>query len=361
MFGRFGTSISMSGDLLAVGAPGVGSGRAFVYRRQADGTYVEELSVAGRTRTDSYGFAVALDGSDLAVGAPDEDMSATIPDQGAAYVYELVDDASAVLGDPCADAMECISGFCVDGVCCDGECGFGDFEDCMACSIATGAAVDGTCGARSSGASCRAPIGVCDAEEICDGTSLVCPADALESAGTICRPAGLGCDSAEACDGINPVCPADMTAGEGSMCNDGLACTTGEICAGGVCGGGATLACDDGNPCTADACEEPAGCAATPIAGCCLSDADCDDGDGCTDDVCASNVCSSTPTAACTDAAVGADAGPARDAGGAADAGSAVASTGGCCAVAGARSDARFALLIAAALALALRKRRRCP
>jgi hypothetical protein len=48
--------------------------------------------------------------------------------------------------------------------------------------------------------------------------------------------------------------------------------------------------CDDGNPCTADACNAGA-CARAPIAGCraCGVEADCNDGDACTENECAAD------------------------------------------------------------------------
>ena len=49
---------------------------------------------------------------------------------------------------------ECDLGLtCVDGVCCTTACG-GGTNDCQACSVAAGAAVDGTCGPRTTGATC---------------------------------------------------------------------------------------------------------------------------------------------------------------------------------------------------------------
>src|SRR5215467_12329898 len=57
----------------------------------------------------------------------------------------------------------------------------------------------------------------------------------------------------------------------------------GEVCfhhpgvADGVCGpAGAPVSCDDGNPCTADACNPADGsCGHAAIVGCCVDDADC--------------------------------------------------------------------------------------
>ena len=49
-------------------------------------------------------------------------------------------------GAPCAEAGHCLSGFCVDGVCCASACEGGVSDDCQACAVSAGAAVDGVCG-----------------------------------------------------------------------------------------------------------------------------------------------------------------------------------------------------------------------
>ncbi|MDQ3033427.1 MAG: hypothetical protein M3Y87_13495, partial [Myxococcota bacterium] len=59
------------------------------------------------------------------------------------------------LGATCSNDLQCESGSCVDGVCCNSACGGGATNDCQACSVAAGAAVDGTCGPRTMGAACR--------------------------------------------------------------------------------------------------------------------------------------------------------------------------------------------------------------
>ena len=58
------------------------------------------------------------------------------------------------LGDPCEIANACASGSCIDGVCCDGVCGEGGESDCVACSVAAGAAADGLCGPIVDGSVC---------------------------------------------------------------------------------------------------------------------------------------------------------------------------------------------------------------
>ncbi len=83
---------------------------------------------------------------------------------------------------------------------------------------------------------------------------------------------------------------------DGSPCSTS-ACVTGEVCTAGVCGGGTTLSCDDGNPCTDDSCDMVLGC---------QNDNDDtnvpDDGIACTTDSCSGGFASNTPnTAACDD------------------------------------------------------------
>jgi hypothetical protein len=55
----------------------------------------------------------------------------------------------------------------------------------------------------------------------------------------------------------------------GTGCNDNSACTTGEVCTTGVCGGGTPVTCDDMNVCTDNACNPGTGCVYTPNTGPC--------------------------------------------------------------------------------------------
>ncbi|MBI5913719.1 hypothetical protein HY839_04775 [Candidatus Azambacteria bacterium] len=66
------------------------------------------------------------------------------------------------------------------------------------------------------------------------------------------------CDAAKGCVYIPNTVP----------CSDGNACTTGDACKNGFCAGGATLSCDDADPCTLDACDPKVGCSHAKIAGC---------------------------------------------------------------------------------------------
>ena len=89
------------------------------------------------------------------------------------------------------------------------------------------------------------------------------------------------CGAGETC--VDGACVAACP--EGDPCDDGSACTSGDVCAGGACGG-APVACDDLNPCTDDGCDPATGCAFLDNA------LPCDDGDPCTQgDACAAGVC----------------------------------------------------------------------
>lgn len=93
---------------------------------------------------------------------------------------------------------------------------------------------------------------------------------------------------------VKDVC-AEPGALAGSPCNDGSACTTGDACSEGACAGGPAPSCDDGNECTADACDDALGCTHGWSAG------PCDDGNKCTmNDACAFGVCAGA-TLPCND------------------------------------------------------------
>jgi hypothetical protein len=63
----------------------------------------------------------------------------------------------------------------------------------------------------ASGVVCRPAAGACDVAESCSGTSANCPPDATEGAGTVCRASTAPCDPAESCDGTSTTCPPDVS------------------------------------------------------------------------------------------------------------------------------------------------------
>src|SRR5204862_7074329 len=68
------------------------------------------------------------------------------------------------------------------------------------------------------------------------------------------------------------------------------------------CQPGSPLDCDDHVFCTADSCVTGVGCTHTPIANCCVSDADCDDGNFCNGlETCVDNQCTPGAAPSCDD------------------------------------------------------------
>ncbi len=110
-----------------------------------------------------------------------------------------------------------------------------------ACGVAScdPAGLSGNCStvtAKPEGTLCRAQADpVCDlGAEVCDGSSILCPADTIASADTVCRTAAPGgCDLAEVCGGSN-VCPSDAHVAAGTECRAAVAggCDVAESCDG---------------------------------------------------------------------------------------------------------------------------------
>jgi len=91
----FGQDVDVQADTLVVGAPGrddlgSSSGAAYVYTRIA-GSWSEQakLTAADAAATDSFGYAVALDGDTAVIGAAGDDTPGmpTISNHGSAYVF----------------------------------------------------------------------------------------------------------------------------------------------------------------------------------------------------------------------------------------------------------------------------------
>lgn len=109
------------------------------------------------------------------------------------------------------------------------------------------------------------------------------------------------------CDTDSHHCRLDSQRLDGQPCDDSDACTLGETCQGGTCGGGSFTCecrteadCGDTDPCTLDACDlSTHTCTHVPVA------AACDDGDPCTTpDTCVDGTCIPGPdTCECRKAA----------------------------------------------------------
>ena len=88
----FGASVAVDGDVAVVGAPeddddGSSSGAAYVFRFDgAQWVQEQKLTAADASAFDDYGFAVAISGDTIVIGAPRDDTAAGDA-AGSAYVY----------------------------------------------------------------------------------------------------------------------------------------------------------------------------------------------------------------------------------------------------------------------------------
>ena len=259
-----------------------------------------------------------------------------------AFTYVCVS-ASASLCKPCGAAADCKSPEGQDDVCvaygsegsfCGSTCAPGSAGDCpegFSCKSVQstdGVTLDqcvadtGTCPCTDMSVAlglwtpCQAAndVGTCTGKRVCTAQGLT-QCDAAMPAAEACNGVDDDCDGQtdeptlvegkyiELCDDSNP-CTADSCKGAGGClaeklqegeCADGNACTMGDHCEDGACVG-TPIACDDGNPCTDDACDGKGGCAAE------FNNADCEDGDPCTvGDECSQGACTSGTLISCQD------------------------------------------------------------
>ncbi len=295
----FGWSVALSGNgstaLIgafaeddATGFSTTENGAAYVFVRSGSGwSQQAKLLAADRASGDAFGYAVSLsgDGATALIGASGEDdaTGASTTGNGATYVFTLVRQP----GDACSAASECGTGFCVDGVCCNTACG-GGTSDCQACSVAAGAAVNGTCGPSTGN--------TCSDGNACTQTD-VCAAGVCTGSNPVACAASDPCHDAGTCDPATGVCSSPNKV-DGAACNDGDACTQDDSCQAGACVPGKVLSCDDGNACTSDACDKVTGCQNPPVA----DATPCDDGNVCNvGDRCVAGACKPTGGLDCDD------------------------------------------------------------
>ena len=168
---------------------------------------------------------------------------------------------------------------CVDTLC-GGECVSTAIPGCDACETSADCESKGPCYESD----CN-KVGVCTSTPLENGVSC---ADGTACGGMgQCLAGGCQVDAELSCDDGNPctldkcnedfVCIHDADPLESTTCSDGDLCTTDDLCAEGACLGGATLDCDDGNPCTENGCVKGEGCA-FPKA---TEGTTCDDGNAC--------------------------------------------------------------------------------
>lgn len=190
-----------------------GSWRAMV--RQFDEALGGPPAVAlAKQPTEERASSIALSAAGAVIAVWDQDE----PRLGAMRVHASTGRPRSILGTACGTATDCESGFCVDGVCCDSACGGGS-SDCNACSIAAGAAADGTCGPRAANAPCDDGT-ACTQDDHCQGTSCIgAPTTAPEPG---------------PCQVITPVCNPETGDFPTTQAPDGTTCDAGE-CRAGAC------------------------------------------------------------------------------------------------------------------------------
>ncbi|MSP92830.1 MAG: hypothetical protein EXR79_13670 [Myxococcales bacterium] len=208
---------------------------------------------------------------------------------------------------PCtADSCDPQTGKCAHdggpGGCDDGDaCTTGDLCKAGKCA---GAAVD--CGDDNpcTEDACLADTGDCSHKNKPDDT--VCSDGSLCTLADKCSHDGKCVGSAKLCDDGNPctidACKATTGACQfdnatGDPCDDGNSCTLGDACLAGVCAANQPKVCADGNPCTDDSCQKGNGaCLFEP------NQIGCDDGSACTlGDVCSAGKCKAGAAKVCED------------------------------------------------------------
>ncbi len=210
--------------------------------------------------TDTCHPLLGCQHSNVAAGAPCGDPADTNCDNpDACDGFGVCQSNHEPNGTPCPDALYCNGAeTCQDGVCAPGTPVPGCCED------------DGDCNNGD----------VCDGQESCSNHTCV-------------QGTPLNCNDANPCtdDACDPVTGCHSTPDDTNSCSDGNVCNGVETCSGGACVAGTPPVCDDGNPCTDDACDPQDGCVFTP------DDANsCDDQDRCTiEDACSDGACLGIP------------------------------------------------------------------
>jgi cysteine-rich repeat protein len=182
---------------------------------------------------------------------------------------------------PCDDGDTCT----LQDVCADGSCASG--AKALTCDDGNPCTDD----ACDSGLGCVfiPNDGACDDNNAC-------------TLNDVCKAGNCGGTGALGCDDGNP-CTLDTCLLEGGCdhqatdggCSDGDACTANDNCVQGQCVVGASVGCDDNNPCTEDSCDA-GDCVFTQVV------APCDDGNACTSvSLCESGACVGAEGEDCND------------------------------------------------------------
>jgi len=164
-------------------------------------------------------------------------------------------------GNPCTKSESCLAGKCQSGT------------NICACEK------DADCAKQDDGDPCTAPLW-------CDKTGPAPKCAPNPAKDVACPPNKDTKCLRNTCDPKTGKC-ALTAVNHKQVCAPGTLCSAVQICLAGQCMAGKPLSCDDGNPCTADKCDDFAGCSHTP-----QTKIDCDDGNKCTsNDVCIQGFC----------------------------------------------------------------------
>ena len=246
-------------------------------------------------------------------------------------LFEPLTGANCDDSDACTITDHCDEGTCVGSLIacndnnpctddsCDGlsgclfETNHATCDDGNACTVGD-SCLDGDCAGTSVGCECETDQDCAAYEDAnaCNGT-LICvqkgvqfecvidPLTVVECSPPTGKNANCLAAKCKAVDGSCETVPANNS----FACEDGNKCTFGETCLDGLCQGMSPLNCNDGDPCTGDACHPEEGCVhefnSAPCdddnmctfadfcqGGECLPGEpfDCDDANLCTDDIC---------------------------------------------------------------------------
>jgi hypothetical protein len=209
-----GGGVVLHGDRMLISATGgnASKGEAYLFERSGGVWSETQRFVASDANVDDRLGCSGDFSNDMIL------MGSVGPGTGRGKVYAFFHGSE---GDPCTTGAPCATGHCVDGVCCNTACGGGDTADCMACSIKTGAAADGTCGPTTPHV-CRPARSECDAPESCDGENVTCPADLVAANGLVCATgtcSGGNClavipfETSHSASPAPPPAPADLDGG----------------------------------------------------------------------------------------------------------------------------------------------------
>ncbi|TFH24133.1 MAG: hypothetical protein E4H03_04410 [Myxococcales bacterium] len=232
------------------------------------------------------------------------------------------DDSNVCTNDSCSPATGCVhinnAGSCNDGNACTtvdqcvgGSCAGSTPPNCDDSNVCTNDSCSPATGCVN--ANNAAP---CDDGDACTTVDQCAGGTCTGSAPPNCGDSNLCTD--DSCNPATGCVHTDNTA----PCNDADACTTSDVCSGGICVGSAPPQCNDGNACTTDSCDPGGGCVNAnntvpcPDGNACNGDEicgggscqpatslDCNDGDVCTSDSCnpATGCVNANNTAPCDD------------------------------------------------------------